>query len=254
MTDPIRLAMWSGPRNISTALMRSFGSRPDCAVTDEPLYAYYLQHTGYDHPGRDEIIAHHEADHHKVIDWLTGPVPDDRPMWYQKHMCHHILPGMDTAWFDTMRHAFLLREPVEMITSLIKVIPQPSVEQTGLPGQLAIFEHATDTMGRTPPVIDSKDVLLDPPGVLRELCNQLDIEWDERMLTWEPGPRETDGVWAKHWYANVEKSTGFGPYASKGEAVPDALRPLLEQCQDLYDRMAAHKITTPTTRDAQAST
>lgn len=246
---PIRIAMWSGPRNISTALMRSFGSRADTFVTDEPLYAHYLRQTDLDHPGRDEILADQENDAGQVIDWLTGPIPGGRAVWYQKHMCHHILEGMDTAWFAGMRHAFLLREPEAMITSLIKVIPNPSLEETGLPGQLALFERARAALGKVPPVIDSRDVLLDPAGVLDELCRQLEIPWDPAMLKWAPGPRQTDGIWARHWYANVETSTGFGPYRRKDETVPMALTPLLREARAIYDQLAAERITTPLTRE-----
>ncbi len=242
---PTRIAMWSGPRNISSALMRSFDSRNDTYVSDEPLYAFYLDQTGLDHPGRDEVIAHHEADWRKVVDWLTGPVPGDKPIWYQKMMSHHILMDIDTSWFKQLKHAFLIRDPQDMLTSLTKVLPEVDVEQTGLPSQVEIFDLITEQTGQEPPVLDARDVRLDPEGVLKQLCEVMDIPWDPAMLSWEPGARPTDGIWAKHWYANVEKSTAFAPWVEKGEAVPDELRGVLDECQKLYDHMSAKRLTTP---------
>lgn len=242
---PTRIAMWSGPRNISSAMMRSFDSRTDTYVSDEPLYAFYLAQTGLDHPGRDEIIAHHETDWKKVVDWLTGSVPGDKPIWYQKMMTHHILTEIDTGWFNELKHAFLIRDPQDMLTSLIKVLPQVDAEQTGLPSQVEIFDLITEQTGQEPPVLDARDVRLDPEGVLKQLCEAMDIPWDPAMLSWEPGPRETDGIWAPHWYANVEKSTAFAPWVEKGETVPDEMQELLAECQALYDHMATKRITTP---------
>ncbi len=245
--EGVRIAMWSGPRNISTAMMRSFGSRLDCFVTDEPLYANYLQQTGVDHPGRDQIIEHHETDPAKVIDWLTGPIPGGNRIWYQKHMTHHILPQLDTGWFKQVRHAFLIRQPEAMLTSLTKVLGEVTLEETGLPLQADLYYRVIELTGSVPPVVDSKDVRTDPEGVLTQLCERLDIPWDPAMLSWNPGPRDTDGVWAPHWYANVEKSTGFAPFKPKDERVPESMKPLLGKAQALYDRLAEHRITTPVT-------
>ncbi len=235
--------MWSGPRNISTALMRSFGARADCAVTDEPFYAHYLQTTGIVHPGREEIIASQSTDAREVARWLSGPPPEGKAVWYQKHMTHHHLPGMPTAWWSTVRHAFLIREPADMLTSLIEVIPEPHLDQTGLPGQRQLFDAITALNGgEVPPVIDSRDVLEAPEAVLRQLCGRLGVAWDPGMLRWAPGPRPTDGVWARHWYRNVETSTGFAPYRPKGARVPDRLRGLLAEAEDLYRGMAVHRL------------
>jgi hypothetical protein len=234
--------MWSGPRNISTAVLRAWGSRPDTFVTDEPLYAHYLLATGADHPGRDEIIAHHEADWRKVAAWLTGPVPDAKPVWYQKHMAHHLTPEIDTAWIDHLTNCFLIRDPAEMITSYIKIVPDPSPHDLGLPQQLALFERERTRTGRTPPVLDSRDVLEDPRTQLTRLCEAVGVPFDETMLSWPPGPRPTDGIWARHWYAGVEASTGFAPYAPKNETVPDHLATTLAACQDLYDQLAVHRL------------
>lgn len=235
--------MWSGPRNISTALMRSWGARPDTYVSDEPLYAYYLRATGRDHPGRAEILREQDADPGKVIAWLTGEVPEGKRIFYQKHMAHHLLPGVERGWLSELRHAFLIREPEEMLTSLIRVTPDPCLEDTGLVQQWELFERAAAETGSTPPVIDARDVLEDPAGLLAALCEALDVPFMECMLSWEPGPRPTDGVWARHWYASVEASTGFRPYRSKPDRVPAELEWLLEECRPIYDRLHAQRLT-----------
>ena len=223
-------------------MMRSFENRGDCAVTDEPLYAHYLRETGVDHPGREEVIAHHEPDWERVAAWLLGPVPDERPVWYQKHMAHHLLPGIDRGWVAGLTNCFLIRDPAEVITSFIKIAPDPRAEDLGLPQQLELFEAEQRRTGQTPPVIDGADVLGDPSGTLRALCDRVGIPFTDRMLRWPPGRRESDGVWAKHWYASVEKSTGFEPYKPKGEEVPVHLRGVLEVCRGIYDTLRQHRI------------
>lgn len=239
----MRLAMWSGPRNISTAMMRAWGNRPDTVVCDEPLYAHYLKITGLPHPGAVEVIAHHETDWRKVVAWLTGPIPEGRAIFYQKHMTHHLLPTIDREWLDELTHTFLIRDPREMLTSYIRTIPDPRLEDTGLPQQVEIFDRVKQRMGRTPPVIDARDVLENPRRTLGLLCDALGVPFADAMLHWPPGPRDTDGVWAKHWYHNVERSTGFEPYRPKSEDVPDALHPLLEQCMALYQRLHRDRLT-----------
>ncbi|MFM9997009.1 MAG: HAD family hydrolase [Phycisphaerales bacterium] len=251
MSDaPVRIAMWSGPRNISTAMMRSWGSRPDTFVTDEPLYAHYLEATGVDHPARDEVIAAHEIDWRKVVAWLTGPVPggpgESHTVWFQKHMTHHMLPDIDRAWLwrPEFRHAFLIRDPAEMLVSLVKVTPNPTVSDTGLPQQIELFEEARRRLsgGRVPPVVDAADVLREPRRMLAALCRALGVPFDERMLTWERGRRKTDGVWAEHWYGVVERSTGFGPYVPRRERPPERLAALLDECQGYYERMHRERL------------
>ncbi len=235
----MRIAMWSGPRNISTALMRSFGSRDDCYVTDEPLYAHFLKETGKDHPGRDEVIAHHESDWRKVAKWLTGEIPEGKSVWYQKHMTHHLLPRIERDWLDGLTHAFLIRDPKPMLISLAKVLKEPQLEDTGLPQQVELFRRTCDRIGRTPPVVDSKDVLVDPRRALSSLCAALGIPFSEKMLKWEKGRRPTDGIWAKHWYKAVEASTEFEAYAERDEEVPDRLLRTLDACIPLYEELAA---------------
>lgn len=235
--------MWSGPRNISTALMRAWDSRGDTFVCDEPFYAHYLKQTGLDHPGREAIMASQPQDWREVADWLTGPIPEQKPIFYQKHMAHHVLPGMEGEWLDAFRHAFLLRDPREMITSLMKVIPNPRVEDTGLPQQRALFERVRSQTGTIPPVLDARDVLEDPPVLLKKLCRQLEVPFRRAMLSWPPGPRSTDGVWASIWYDAVERSTGFQPYRPKGDEVPEHLREVYEECLDHYHALYEYRLS-----------
>ncbi|HXU45071.1 MAG TPA: HAD family hydrolase [Thermoanaerobaculia bacterium] len=238
----VRLAMWSGPRNISTAMLRSFESRDDSFVTDEPLYSHYLKVTGVDHPGRDEVIAHHESDWRRVVAWLTGPVPGGREVWYQKHMSHHLLPGIDRAWVGELTNCFLVRDPREMLASLAKVTPSPTLADTGLPQQAELFEQVRISTSRTPSVVDAKDVLLDPRRTLGLLCTAAGIDFQDSMLTWAPGRRATDGIWAEHWYGAVERSTGFTPYRPKGDDLPERLEPLLAECEKLYAPLAEARL------------
>lgn len=241
---PVRIAMWSGPRNISTALMRCFGARPDCAVTDEPLYAHYLKVTGADHPAREQIIAEHEWDWQLVTRALTGPGPGGKSVWYQKHMAHHLTRDMGRKWILSLTNIFLIRDPAEMITSFIKVIPNPTPADLGLPQQVDLFEWIHARTGRRPAVIDSRAVLENPPAMLARVCDHAGIPYTDAMLSWSPGARDTDGVWAPHWYDSVYKSTGFGPYKPKDEQVPERLAGVLAECQSLYDTLAEHAIST----------
>jgi hypothetical protein len=236
------IAMWSGPRNISTAMMRSWENRPDTAVWDEPLYGHYLVHTGLDHPGRDEVISACETEWAAVVDRLTT-APRGADIFFQKHMAHHLLPHIDSAWLAQVDHAFLIREPREMITSFIRNIPNPSLSDFGLQQQWNIFERVRKSTGHVPPVIDARDVLQNPAAVLRALCTALDVPFSEHMLSWPAGPRDSDGIWAKHWYTAVEQSTGFQPYRSKPDVVPPALNDLHDACGVFYDKLRAHRIT-----------
>lgn len=238
----VRLAMWSGPRNISTAMMRSFGSRADTNVVDEPLYAHYLLTHGLDHPGREEIIARAETDWRRVVAGLTGPAPDGRAVSYQKHMAHHLLPHIDRTWIASLTNCFLIRDPGEVIASFVKVVRAPEPEDLGYPQQVELFDAERARTGRVPPVVDARDVLLDPRRTLTMLCERVGIAFDEAMLSWPPGPRETDGVWAPHWYGAVYRSTGFAPYSPRDASIPSELAGVHEACRRLYDRLAAHRI------------
>ena len=237
-----RIAMWSGPRNISTALMRSFGARSDTAVSDEPLYAHYLSHTGFAHPGADEITRVHETDWRSVVAELTGPVPGDRELWYQKQMAHHLLPHIEREWLDGCVNTFLIREPRAMLTSLLEKLDKVRIEDTGLPQQVELFRWVQERSGETPAVLDAREVLMDPRSVLGAFCARIGIEFDAAMLSWEPGLRTTDGCWAPYWYGNTLKSTGFAPYRVKQTEVPAAYEELARECEELYAEIAAHRI------------
>ena len=237
-----RIASWSGPRNISTALMRSWGSRDDAAVLDEPFYAYWLARTGAPHPGRDEVVATYPTRWQDVVDLITGPVPGDRPIWFQKHMTKHVLDEVALDWLSGFRHLFLIRDPAEVLTSFAKVQPDVDLDGTGLPGQVRLFEAVTEATGTQPPVIDARDILMAPRPALEAVCAALEVPFDPAMLSWEAGRRPTDGIWAKHWYAEVERSTGFAPYRPSRDPLPDGLEPLLARCRPLYDRLARHRI------------
>jgi hypothetical protein len=233
----VRVAMWSGPRTISTALMRSFGARADTLVVDEPLYAYYLATTALDHPGRAEILASQPNRWQDVSAALTGPLPPWVEVHYQKHMAHHLLPPVGRGWLGELRHAYLVRDPAQMVASYAKVRGEPTLADLGYPQQVEIFRRHGG------PVIDAADVLRDPPGVLRRLCAALGIGYDPAMLGWPAGPRDTDGVWAPHWYAAVQRSTGFARPDPAPAAVPDRLRELVTRAQPYYDELAAHRLS-----------
>jgi len=235
--------MWSGPRNISTAMMRSFGNRPDTFVCDEPLYAHYLVHTRLPHPGADEVIRHHESDWRRVVDWLTGPITEGKTVFYQKHMAHHLLPHIDREWLDALDHAFLIRDPARMLSSLVEFLPHPTLADTGLPQQVEIFERVERRTGRPAPVVDASDVVARPEATLRRLCAALDLDFTPAMLTWPAAPRAADGVWAKHWYSKVERSTGFAPQESTSRPLDPAVRHLAAECARYYERLAAHRLT-----------
>ncbi len=234
--------MWSGPRNISTALLRSWGNRSDTVVCDEPFYAHYLRATGKDHPGWEEIIATGQTDWRKVVAELTGPIPGGKAIYYQKQMTHHLLPEISRDWLGQVTNCFLIRDPREVLTSYIKIVPNPTPADTGFPQQTEIFEWVRKNRGLTPPVIDSVDVLNQPRQTLGLLCEALGIEFQESMLSWPPGPRTTDGIWARHWYGEVEKSTEFRPYQSKNEPVPPQFQELYELCAEHYEKLYPHRL------------
>ena len=235
-----RIAMWSGPRNISTALMRAWENRGDTAVCDEPFYAHYLLKTGVDHPGAEDVVAGQENDWRKVVEFISGPVPGGKPIFYQKHMAHHLLPEMDRDWLSRLTHGFLIRHPREMLESLDVKLERVRVEDTGLPQQLELFEEVRRRTGRIPPVLDSRDVLEDPRATLEKFCEAIGVQFSERMLSWQPGRRETDGVWARYWYDNVENSIGFQPYRPKTGELPEHLGELFESCMEYYEKLCGY--------------
>lgn len=222
--------------------MRSWGSREDTAVVDEPFYARYLLATGARHPGRDEVIAAGETDYRAVVEAMVGPIPGGKRIYYQKQMAHHILPGDDLSWVRSVVSCFLIRDPAEMIASFVKVVADPSPEQLGLPQQAELFELERQRTGRRPLVLDARDVLLDPRGMLGAWCDALSVPFDAAMLRWDPGPRATDGVWARHWYAAVYESTGFEPYRERKPEVPAHLRGVLGACRGWYEALYEHRL------------
>lgn len=222
--------------------MRSWGNRPDTIVCDEPLYAHYLQHTGIAHPGADEVIRCHDTDWRRVVSRLTGPIQDGQAIFYQKHMTHHLLPHIERGWLADVTNCFLIRDPREMLTSLLHFLPEPTLADTGMPQQVEIFNWVRKATGRVPPVIDARDVLENPRRVLGLLCSALGIAFHDAMLSWPPGRRDTDGVWAKHWYAAVENTTTFQPYKPKAEPVPDRLQKLCAECVDLYEELHRQRL------------
>ena len=221
--------------------MRSWSSRSDTFVCDEPFYAHYLKVTGLDHPGAREVISHYETDPDNIITLLTGQIQQGKTIYYQKHMAHHLLPGINRDWLSEVTNCFLIRDPQQMLTSLIKNVPRPRIEDTGLPQQVEIFERVK-AQGCVPPVLDSKDVLERPREMLKLLCEAIGVEFQEAMLSWREGPHETDGIWGKYWYEAVEKSTGFQPYADKYEIVPPHMTDLYNECATYYQELYKYRL------------
>lgn len=239
MTEPLRICLWSGPRNVSTAVMYSFRERSDTSVVDEPLYAHYLARTGVEHPAVQDVIAAQDADGDHVVETIIlGPSPTQ--VRFFKHMAHHLI-GLDLAFLDRVENVILTRDPAQMLTSLVHQVPNPTLEGTSLPTQVSLVERA-ERLGKRPLVLDARLLLLDPEGVLKELCAALGLPWEEAMLSWPEGPKPEDGVWAPHWYDNVHRSRGFGRYREKDEPVPARLTGLLAECRPLYERLLAYAI------------
>lgn len=238
----IRICMWSGPRNLSTAMMRSFGSRADTAVWDEPFFAPYLAVTGKDHPGRAETLAAHETDADKVAKFCAQPPATGEPLFFQKHMPHHMIDGFDRDWMRGARHFFLLRDPAAVIASYAKGRADFDISDIGFLQQVALFDDITQWQGSAPPVIESADILDAPEPMLTQLCAALDITFDPAMLSWPAGPQDTDGAWAPHWYKSVEQSTGFAPQKSSSRNVPERYQEMAEQCRAPYERLRAMAI------------
>lgn len=235
--------MWSGPRNISTAMMRAWENRGDTAVWDEPLYACYLNRTGLDHPGAKSVIAAGETDWRKVIGRITGPVPGGRPVFFQKHMTHHLLREIDRGWLDEVINCFLIRDPREVVASYSRTRKNTLIDDVGIVQQAEIFDYARARRNRAPAVIDARDVLEDPEGTLKALCDAVGVEFTPRMLSWPAGPRESDGVWARYWYDSVTASTGFKPYARKCVRLSPPLEAIAEACEPHYRKLYGQRLT-----------
>jgi len=236
----VRIAMWSGPRNLSTAMMRSFGSRSDTFVSDEPFYGAYLKQTDDPQPMANEVIAVMDCDWQSVARTMSGPCPTGAPIWYQKHMAHHMVGPVSHEDLPGLRHAFLIRDPARVVASYAAKRVAVRPEHLGVERQVEYFEREADRLGHAPPVIDSADILEDPAGMLERLCVALGIDWQPAMLRWEPGIRETDGIWASHWYDAVAASTGFGTPDGDPAALDDDGKRVADQCRPYYERLAEY--------------
>jgi hypothetical protein len=239
--SPQRICMWSGPRNVSTALMRSFGARPDTAVVDEPFYAAYLAATGLEHPLREAVLGSQPNDWRAVVAGLASQ-PSAAPLIYEKHMTHHMLPGFGRAWLGSCRSAFLIRDPARVLASYVKKRSAVSLQEIGLPQQRELFEQVSAELGAPAPVVDCEDLLQNPAGVLARLCEALDIPYLPAMLSWPAGPRASDGVRAPAWYDAVERSTGFAAPDLRAPELPDALRAIAHSARPHYEALAQHRL------------
>ena len=240
-TPPLRIAMWSGPRNLSTAMMRSFGARADTQVSDEPFYGAYLAQTGDDHPMAADVIAAMDCDWASVARALSGPAP--RPVWYQKHMVHHMVGPVGLDDLPGFTHAFLIRAPERVIASYAAKRETVTADDLGFARQRDWFDREADRLGHAPPVIDSGDVLADPQGTLSKLCAAIGIDWDPAMLRWPAGRRESDGIWARHWYGRVLESTEFEAADSALPALPDDVLAVRDACRPHYDHMTRYRLS-----------
>ncbi len=237
-----RIAMWSGPRNISTAMMRSFENRPDTTVVDEPFYACYLKRSGLIHPMHDLILESQAINEEPVIDMLTRSEPKGVDIFYQKLMCHHMIEGMDTSWLSDVTNVFLIRDPRAMIASYANAMDVVTAERLGMGQMNNFFERESDRLGVAPVVIDSADVLKNPQNLLKKLCLSLDIPFYDAMLSWPAGKRDSDGVWAPHWYKSVENSTGFMPYQKKENVLSTSLEHVVDDCMPVYEKLLQYKL------------
>jgi hypothetical protein len=253
--NAVRISMWSGPRNISTAMMRAWENRVDTFVIDEPFYAFYLKTSGKNHPGAEEIMASGETDWRKIVVRLTKePAPSGKRIIFQKQMTHHLLPEIDREWIIGLTNCFLIRDPREVILSYIKKNPEPTLEDLGFIQQLKIFEFVRERTtsheqsasnqqtASAPAVVDAKDVLENPKRILSLLCDAIGVEFDPAMLSWPPGLRESDGIWAKYWYEDVARSTSFRPYKPREGIVPNRLREICEQCRECYEQLYEYRL------------
>jgi hypothetical protein len=231
----IRVAMWSGPRNISTAMMRSWENRSDTFVIDEPFYAHYLSRNNIEHPGRDEVLSNGEIDSAKVSHGLVNDISDSHKIYYQKHMTHHLLDSVNRDWIEKVINCFLIRNPKDMIISYSKIHSEITSDLLGLEQQKEIFDYVRQLTGKTPPIIDSKDVLINPEYILSKFCEIIGVNFSNEMLNWPKGTRDTDGVWGKYWYDGVINSTGFNQYVSKNQEVPDKYKAIYEDSLKLYE-------------------
>ena len=236
--NQLRIAMWSGPRNISTTMMRSFSSRPDTFVSDEPFYACYLQRTGLQHPGREEILRSCKQDYHSIINDITSQIPSGKNVWYQKHMAHHLEPGDSLDWTKGLINCLLIRTPAEVISSFSKKNELNDERELGYLQQIQLYRYHNNEL----PVVDAKDILQDPKSILSKLCSKCGIPFEKGMLSWAAGPHTADGIWGKYWYDQLWSTTGFKPYVQKEVTVPSALSAMVDRCMPIYNELYQARI------------
>jgi hypothetical protein len=236
----MNIAMWSGPRNLSTAMMYAFAQRADCTVVDEPFYAAYLTASGLTHPMHDAILAAQPTDAARVAAVCSSS--GSRPVFYQKHMTHHMLPGFPRDFLPACANVFLIRHPARVIASYAAKRENPTLMDLGFVQQADLFDQVAQNMGAAPPVIDSGDIRAQPKQSLTRLCDTLGIPFDPAMLHWTAGPKPYDGVWAPHWYGAIHRSTGFDAAEGPLPDLPPDLQRLSDAALPLYDRLAAHRI------------
>ena len=242
MNKKKRLSMWSGPRNISTALMRSFENRDDTAVIDEPFYSFFLKNTAIKHPIYKEVIEKYDSSWNNIADTLIGPIPNNKDIWYQKLMTHHWADNQPLDWTINTINCFLIRNPKNVILSYLKIHEEVTPELIGLPQQIHIFNYVVEQTDKIPIVISSEDLLKNPKLMLQKLCNLLDIPFSEQMLSWPVGIRDSDGIWGKYWYKNVIKTSSFTKPLEKNEKFPEKFSILLDECNVYYNQIAKYKI------------
>ena len=243
----IRIAMWSGPRNISTAMMRAWENRSDTIVVDEPLYGPYLATTGKKHAMYKEIIEHQGSNWRPIVQYLTQEQPENTTentqIFYQKHMSHHITDDVELDFIDHLRNGFLLRHPNDVLSSYLRKPPRATPEDLGFPQQVKLLNRIKEKTGKTPPVFESKDILLNPENMLQKMCKALEVPYDSAMLSWPKGYRDSDGIWAEHWYNRVIESTGFSKYKPKDNILSKDEQRIADLCLPYYEQLLEHKIS-----------
>ena len=232
----MKIACWSGPRNISTALMRSWSSRNDTFVSDEPFYAYYLKETGLKHPMSEEIINYYPNNYNEVINSITKNIPESKKIWYQKHMAHHLIHFINIDWVKNFHNCFLIRHPKDVINSYIRKNQLNHIDELGYPQQWKLIDHLIENK-KDIIVIDSSILLENPKKILNEWCKNLNIEFYETMLSWSKGPYPTDGIWWKHWYNNVINTNQFELFDKKSNTIPNKYQDIYNEALDYYEKL-----------------
>ncbi len=237
-----RIAMWSGPRNISTAMMRAWENRADTVVVDEPLYGQYLHHTGIDHPGKDKVIAAQGEDWQQGVERCLAALPEGKQVFYQKHMTMHLLPHIDKDWLSQLQHCFLIRHPAQVLASYNAVRDEATLEDIGFIQQVALYDWTYEQTGVQSPVIDTADFLTAPAAMMPKICSALEVQFDANMLQWPAGPRDSDGVWSPYWYDSVNRSTGFVPYKPKTPKLTLSQQAIVEAAMPYYEKLYRNRI------------